>query len=359
MYVALPGVFGVRMCLNCPHCNCDVHDPAMTQWNKQTGCQDRMGRNCKPLGGFAGLSEALAFATELQGDGTLHGHGFIALANAWQHSSLQDIADRLEQFASSLNSEDAVSRLTTFISHLSREDHVDNDKHQENLESLEEQFKRNNDGPKENIFLSCRPRSFYEKCNVPSVWDSNVAMDDSLMQRVHQDAFHFKQQYEADVQFIFSRVQHHWHTKNKKGEREAPKYCKIKGKSCLQCKRGFPQKVLCDKFKKLREDKYRVRIVCKGVAAELQIPVTGRRNMLGVVLGKRSCPWFAPTACILSHVFRSNTNIQTNYRIYGFQWDRICHMYRVVFRQDFFGEILRFAIFALSLGVARGAWCVA
>ena len=42
-----------------------------------------MGRSSKPLGGFAGLGEAMAFATELQGDGTLHGHGFVALANAW------------------------------------------------------------------------------------------------------------------------------------------------------------------------------------------------------------------------------------------------------------------------------------
>ena len=174
MYVALPGVFGIRMCLNCLHCNCDKHDPLTVLQNDQTGCQDRMGRNCKPLGGFAGLSEALAFATELQGDGTLHGHGFIALANAWQHASLQDIADRLETYASSLSTEGAMSRLTSFISHVSREDHVDNDKHQASLDALEEQFKHNNDGPDENIFLSCRPRFFYERCNLPCLWDNNV-----------------------------------------------------------------------------------------------------------------------------------------------------------------------------------------
>ena len=39
MYVALPGVFGLRMCLNCPHCNCDKYDP-LRKFTKTAGCQD-------------------------------------------------------------------------------------------------------------------------------------------------------------------------------------------------------------------------------------------------------------------------------------------------------------------------------
>ena len=313
MYVALPGAFGLRMCLQCPHCNCDQHDPVRARLN--AGCQDMMGRNTKPLGGFAGLGEACAFGTELQGDGTLHGHGFVALANAWQHLSLQDIADRIDKFAASLSTEDAMNRLTGFMTHLSQEDHFDDDQHQASLDSLEEQFKCNNEGPKENIFLSVRPRFFYERSQLPSLWDSKDDDKHELAERVQADAAEFKRQYKADVQFIFSRVQHHWHPKNKKGKREAPSYCKTKGKSCLQCKRGYPKKVLCDKFKKPRPEKYRVRIVCKGVASELQLAVSGRRNMLGSVLGKRRCGWFAATAAILSTLTRSNTNVQTNYRM--------------------------------------------
>lgn len=207
-----------------------------------------------------------------------------------------------------------MQRLNNFMTHLSCEDHIDNDKHQTNLDALEEQFKHNNDGPKENIFLSCRSRFFYDSCRL-SLWDKKMKDGVEVMKRVQEDAAEFKKQYDADVQFIFSRVQHHWHPKNKKGQREAPRYCKPKGKACLQCKRGFPKKVLCDKFNKPRPEKYRVRIVCKGVAAEMHLCVSGRRNMLGSVLGKRRCPWFAPTAKILSHVFRSNTNLQTNYRM--------------------------------------------
>ena len=314
MYVLLPGVFGLRMCLNCPHCNCEKHDP-LRKHAQQSGCQDNMGRNSKPLGGFAGLAEALAFATELQGDGTLHGHGFIALANAWQYGSLQDIGNRIAEYAATLNKEDVMSRLNAFITHLSREDHIDDAQHQASLDSLEQQFKCNNDGPRENIFLSCRSRCFYDKCATPSLWDRNATDNTELVAQVQKEAAEFKKQYDADVQFVFSRVQHHWHPKNKKGDREAPKYCKNKAKSCTQCKRGFPKKVLCDKFQKIREDRYRVRVVCKGVAAEMHLPVSGRRNMLGCVLGKRRCPWFAPTSSILSLVCRSNTNVQTNYRM--------------------------------------------
>jgi len=251
-----------------------------------------MGRNTKPLGGFAGLAEAMAFATELQGDGTLHGHGFMALANAWQHSSLQDIADRIDLYAGTLKEEEVMDRLNSYITHLSCEDHVDDAQHQTSLVSLEQQFRQNNDGPKENILLSCRPRYFYESCKEPSLWDKARKDSTEVLERVREEAEHFKKQYNADVQFIFSRFQHHWHPTNKKGERQAPQYCKPKGKACQQCKRGFPKKVLQDKFKKPREDKYRVRIVCKGVAKELQLPISGRRNMLGCVLGKRRCPWF-------------------------------------------------------------------
>ena len=51
-------------------------------------CQDCFGENSKPLGGYAGLAEALGFATEHQGDGTPHGHGFVSLVNAYQHGTL-------------------------------------------------------------------------------------------------------------------------------------------------------------------------------------------------------------------------------------------------------------------------------
>ena len=61
------------------------------------GCQDLLGSNAKPMGGYCGLCDALALATEFQGDGTPHGHGFVTLTNIYQDGSLQDVADILEE----------------------------------------------------------------------------------------------------------------------------------------------------------------------------------------------------------------------------------------------------------------------
>ena len=56
-------------------------------------------------------------------------------------------------------------------------------------------------------------------------------------------------------------------------------------------------------------------MVCKGVAAELKLAVSGRRNALGSFAMKRRCEWFCSTAALMALVFRSNTNVQCNYRV--------------------------------------------
>ena len=121
--------------------------------------------------GYAGLAAAMAFATEFQGNGTPHGHGFVALCNMYQNGSLQDIADFIAKQASSLSSEEAVQRITSFIEHLHREDYYDNEKHEAAEPELEKQFNNNNDGPKENIFLSARSQGFYESPSTTGLWD--------------------------------------------------------------------------------------------------------------------------------------------------------------------------------------------
>jgi len=212
-----------------------------------------LGRNTKPMGGFAGLAEAMGLANELQGDCNFRGHGFMALANAYQYGSLQDIVDLIESSVSELQPAAVIASVTDFITQLSREGHFDHEKHEDSMDSLEAQFKSNNEGPKEHIFLSVRPKFFYEKRGLPSLWDKTPQSELDVVSRVAAEAAHFKEEYEADVQFIFSRVQHHWHPRNQKGERQAPRYCCVKSKKAMQCKRGFPKKVLCDKFNKVRQ----------------------------------------------------------------------------------------------------------
>lgn len=88
-YVMLPSTFGLRMCLHCPHCNANEHNPNFTDDRELnvTPCQDLRGRNCKAMGGTGGMGEAMGMANEFQGDGTPHGHGFVALSNMYQHGS--------------------------------------------------------------------------------------------------------------------------------------------------------------------------------------------------------------------------------------------------------------------------------
>ena len=73
--------------------------------------------------------------------------------------------------------------------------------------------------------------------------------------------------------------------------------------------------------------KCRCRVVCAGVAAELDLRTTGRRNMLGAVVGRRRCEWFSGTSAILAHLARSNTNVQCPYRmpINAHTHDPDCH----------------------------------
>ncbi len=149
-----------------------------------------------------------------------------------------------------------------------------------------------------------------------SAEDSHGLTATGTAQTLLEDANLFREAYEEDVQFIFSRVQHHWHLLNKDGERVPMQYCSIKGRQKSKCcKRGFPKKVICDRGKQSVLAKYRARIVCKGVAAELDLKISGRRNMLGACACRRRCPWFASTSKLLAHLTRSNTNIQCPYRL--------------------------------------------
>ena len=49
------------------------------------------------MGGYAGLATGMAFATEYQGEATPHGHGFVSLANMYQHHNLEQIGSIIER----------------------------------------------------------------------------------------------------------------------------------------------------------------------------------------------------------------------------------------------------------------------
>ena len=238
-----------------------------------------------------------------KGDGTAHGHGFVALANVYQYSTLDNIRELIESNVRNLSPTGVVNRITSFMEHMHREDHFNNAEHQENIGALEAQFHKNNFGGPGSVHLSVRPATLE---GVAKGSDWNKA----------EDGRRFTREYEADCQFIFSRVQHHWHKLGKDGRRQPMRYCQSKRRGKSECcKAGFPKKVIRDKAGKIRQQKNRVRIVCAGVAQEMEIRTSGRRNMLGAVLGRRQCEWFSGTSAILAHLTRSNTNVQCPYRL--------------------------------------------
>ena len=135
MYVVIPAAFGARMCCNCPDCNMDETD--RTTDHNLCSCQDLMGSSAKLQGGYAGIAESMSFAHEFQGEGTPHGHGFVSLANAYQHATLDDIAALIKSNVHNLSPKDMVERIKDFKQHVEREDHFDNEGHQNNLSQLE------------------------------------------------------------------------------------------------------------------------------------------------------------------------------------------------------------------------------
>ena len=63
MRVAVPAAFGVRACFRCPDCNADCG----VREEMQDSCSDFLGNNNKSIGGCAGKTTAITFATEFQG----------------------------------------------------------------------------------------------------------------------------------------------------------------------------------------------------------------------------------------------------------------------------------------------------
>ena len=204
------------MCFMCPDCNAEPADH-----NSDTpaaSCSDCLGCNTKLMGGYAGLATAMSFATEYQGEATPHGHGFVSLANMYQHNTLEAIGNMIERNSEGIPPEAMLERITRFCEHMQREDHYDQEQHDLNLERLEKQFHANNEGAPEQLYLSVRPPLGPATAAASSLWQTDTIPAD-LPRDVEKDAEQFKTKFQNDAQFIFIRVQHHWHDLAAKGNR--------------------------------------------------------------------------------------------------------------------------------------------
>ena len=306
------------MCFQCPFCNeeqydgiaKDVVNAHQSHSIGKAGCQNLFGSNARLQGGFAGIAQGLAFATEFQGDGTPHGHGFLSLANAYQHSTLEDVAQHIESNA------DFLERVMKFNTHLQTEEHFDHDAHQRNLDALERSFHKNHDDPKDILMMGLHMSDSGKSEHAPCLWTRDNDNAFPTVADPQAEAQTFKLQYEREVQRVFSRVQHHWHGKDKQGNDVPMKYCLIRAKTKkgCNCKMGFPRHVpIVNNI--IQKDKHRHRVICPGIAQSVGLRCSGRRNALGSIIGRRLDAYFSGTSAIKAKIFKSNTNVQVPYRV--------------------------------------------
>ena len=131
----------------------------------------------------------------------------------YQHHNLEQIGSIIESNYNGITPEDMLDRVKKFVAHLQREDHMDNEQHQNNVDKFESDFQTNNAGPDENIHLSVRSARFYTCSSSPYAWscesvaraadgDEETSMPEYRQSQIEDDANAFERAYKTDVQFI-------------------------------------------------------------------------------------------------------------------------------------------------------------
>ena len=281
----LARLLGLRMCPLCPRCNAT-----------EFCCQNKFGDNMQPLGGTMGLAVALGGAIEYQRNDNPHFHGNLHLATIYQHKTLYEIADMLRQKLVD------VEAIIAFQSWVCREEHFDLRQHNKELNSLEQSWQNNNKSTEHDGL--CYLPAYLRATNEPSMWSTTNPLTKAAAE---EDGRKFKEQYEADAQFVFSRCHHHWHPIDPRTNKRAPiSHCRSHHKNADECKAGFPMD---------KRINHKEKVICPGNCSQHGLRVSGRRNALGSILPRRTDPWFSGTCPAFAVWFRSNTHTAPNYRV--------------------------------------------
>ena len=288
IFLKLAAILGVRMCPRCPRCN-----------DGKFGCQDKFGNNMRPMGGVLGGMNALGGAGENQGNGTPHLHAEGHIVCAYQYGTLTEIAEKIRQgfFAA-----DAVKKHQGWLHH---EDILDEEEYAAFRPKVEQEW-RNRFASVDHDFMSVLPSYLVEDAEKADPLQFTTAKTVEQREKLDQDAKIWKRDYLKDVQYIFSRVQHHVHRKTKTGYAPlkacTPKMQKKNG--C--CKADFPKTATCVK---------KPVLICRGLARRYGLRISGRRNALGTMLGRRRCEWESGTSPSFAALFRSNSHTLPNFRL--------------------------------------------
>ena len=241
------------------------------------------------------MVQGLGGAVEYQRSSDPHFHGNVHVICVYQHHNLEEIAkmveDRLLTF----------ENIHEFQRWVCREEHMLDDAHQKKLDDLEAGWAVNYRGSEHHRL--CQLPAFIAADAYQTPWTSG---DGVSLKEAEQEGRQFTARYYEDAQFVFSRCQHHWHPKDgKSGERMPIHGCKSK-KNGTKCRHNFPL---------LKKMTLEPKVVCPGNCRRYGLRVSGRRNALGSLLTRRTCPWFSGTTPSFAVAFRSNTNTSPNYRV--------------------------------------------
>ena len=245
-------------------------------------------------GGLQGLGVAFGGSIEYQHNWNPHFHGNVHTACVYQHKTMTEIAEMMQSNLLTLET------LAKYQSWMHREEHLDHDSHQANLQFFQEQWKDSNRGP-DNDGL-CQLPSFMKADTSPTLWSS----DGPDIVQATSDAAVYRKKYFADAQYVLSRCHHHWHPVDPQtGERHPIRGCLAKGS-----KNESKAKVPLTKRLNLVP-----KVVCLGNARKHGLRVSGRRNALGSILGRRRCQWLSGTMTGFLSLFRHNIHTGPNYRV--------------------------------------------
>ena len=252
--------------------------------------------------------------TEHQGHGTPHGHGQAHVVCIYQFCTLPEIVDKIQKAWDSSKDATLVQDMRRYHEWLHVEQPLDEELHAQYEGVAEQQFF---DGfsARENAPLVQTPAFLQEDAElVAGLTLAAAYVNVDVLPKLAAEGRKFAAAYRRDAQFVFSRVQHHVHKKDKDGNYVPLHAClpkssrKRKGIKCVlcKCKADFPKSNVITT---------QTVLVCQGLAKKFKLRVSGRRNALGCWQGVRTESWQSGTTPGFAVHFRSNSHTGPNYRV--------------------------------------------
>lgn len=327
--IMMSTLFGVRVCSKCPDCNF-----------KEGGCVDAFGSVALSEGGGFGRADGYYGSIENQKEDSQHLHCMWALQCMYQFKSLHEIAGMLRHNCSVIKASLAKGRWVRIAAALTRncstaeapgvnrpecypatgvselsaynllaecyhfKQHVCSESYTSEDEFNVWRDKLEEDAPDyaTSARLSVRAQCLKRNKDAGHVLCSDLGS-------VEADGERWKGQYNAVVQQIQMRVNHHVHRLTEDNVRMPMPYCKSKANP-TECTKGFPRPLIA--FDPRVEGG---SAMCPGMAKTFNVKATGSRSLLGTIATPRSNQWLNGSHKLLLANLPFNSDVLVPYRL--------------------------------------------